>query len=253
MAREKFIQLHVDRPCEQAWSEMRPEGNGRFCDQCQKTVVDFQEMSDSEIARILALPNAPTCGRFRPSQLERPLPVYEPMRQLSWPRLAAGAALFVLAMPHSLLAQASGNSSAIPKDYTAQLKSVTDAPRKTPWVPVPESSNVKDAPIEDPCSYALSGRVIDVNSGEPFLGAEVRYTRLMQPVLTDSKGDFSMLLPLNELSDTILLRIALPYEGGDKELLLFKNDLPTTKITIALQRNPPRPIMGGIGARPSRR
>lgn len=50
---------------------MRPEGKGRFCAACCKTVVDFSMMSDREIIGYLSRAGQPVCGRFAPDQLER--------------------------------------------------------------------------------------------------------------------------------------------------------------------------------------
>ena len=74
----KRIQLGIDTPCQQRWQEMEPTEMGRFCDRCQKTVVDFSGLTDLQIANLLAQPTASTCGRFRLSQLNRPLHVSAP-------------------------------------------------------------------------------------------------------------------------------------------------------------------------------
>lgn len=50
---------------------MSPVDKGRFCQQCQKTVVDYSGMTDRQI--LAADKN--TCGRFMPSQLDRELAV----------------------------------------------------------------------------------------------------------------------------------------------------------------------------------
>ncbi len=68
------IQVRIDNPCSERWEQMTAEGQGRFCAACQKTVIDFTGMSDTEIARILSTgPNGGTCGRFLPNQLNRAL------------------------------------------------------------------------------------------------------------------------------------------------------------------------------------
>ncbi len=58
---------------------MTPATQGRHCEACAKTVVDFTNMSDAEVLALLRDPRQSTCGRFRGSQLDRsigaPLPV----------------------------------------------------------------------------------------------------------------------------------------------------------------------------------
>lgn len=49
---------------------MTPDKNGRFCDECKITVVDFTVMTDLEIQHYFKIPiSKTTCGRFNPQQL----------------------------------------------------------------------------------------------------------------------------------------------------------------------------------------
>lgn len=81
--KNKKIQIVLNEPCHENWSTMLPNDQGRFCDSCAKSVVDFSTYSDSEILKFLAVnKDQKTCGRFHYSQLERPLiqtPVYSGM------------------------------------------------------------------------------------------------------------------------------------------------------------------------------
>jgi len=91
------IQLRIQNPCSERWEQMTPEEQGRFCAACQKTVIDFSSMSDSEILRALPTGHgAGTCGRFLPGQLGRsllPEPALKPRRLGWWQYLLAGLLL----------------------------------------------------------------------------------------------------------------------------------------------------------------
>jgi hypothetical protein len=91
------IQVRIDYPCSERWEQMAPEEQGRFCTACQKTVIDFSGMSDSEILRTLSTGHgAGTCGRFLPGQLNRSLlpgPAHKPRRLGWWQYLLAGLLL----------------------------------------------------------------------------------------------------------------------------------------------------------------
>lgn len=51
---------------------MHPNGNGRFCDACTKTVIDFSLMSDEEVQSFLFTNNnQKICGHFSNTQLQR--------------------------------------------------------------------------------------------------------------------------------------------------------------------------------------
>lgn len=60
----------ISKPCTEDWGKMTPEQQGRHCQVCCKTVVDFSRKSDSEIVDFLKV-NAEkkVCGRFRSEQL----------------------------------------------------------------------------------------------------------------------------------------------------------------------------------------
>jgi hypothetical protein len=55
--------------CDRTWESMAPMGEHRFCDSCQKPVIDFTEWSREElIAFFRSAPN--TCGQFEPPQVD---------------------------------------------------------------------------------------------------------------------------------------------------------------------------------------
>ena len=65
-------QIHITIPksCLQNWHGMTSAENGRFCDSCQKSVIDFTTRSDRAILK--AVKNTEhLCGRFLPDQLDR--------------------------------------------------------------------------------------------------------------------------------------------------------------------------------------
>ena len=55
--------------CNEDWNKMTPNDNGRFCDTCKLTVVDFTKMSDDQIKNYL-LNNGQICGRFDCTQVD---------------------------------------------------------------------------------------------------------------------------------------------------------------------------------------
>jgi hypothetical protein len=70
----KISGLNVPKPCSQDWGGMTPDGQGRFCGSCNKTVVDFTKMENHEIVDYLKNQGGRTCGYFLPNQVlvERP-------------------------------------------------------------------------------------------------------------------------------------------------------------------------------------
>lgn len=79
----KKLQLHIAEPCHENWDNMSPIEKGRFCDACQKQVVDFSAMSDREIVQFFKKPpTGSVCGRFMNDQLERDMVIEK--KRLPW-------------------------------------------------------------------------------------------------------------------------------------------------------------------------
>ena len=68
------LTIQIPEPCHEDWNKMTPKENGSYCGSCEKTVVDFSKMNDSQIAQYVAEhPNEKMCGRFANTQLNRSL------------------------------------------------------------------------------------------------------------------------------------------------------------------------------------
>ena len=72
--KNRSIKLKIDQPCHENWDAMLPVEQGRFCNSCEKQVVDLSAMTDLEIIRYMdANKGKSICGNARTSQLERPI------------------------------------------------------------------------------------------------------------------------------------------------------------------------------------
>ena len=56
--------IHIENPCEVNWQEMTPGKDGRFCNSCNKIVVDFTNKSLNEIQTHLTSSSLQVCGRY---------------------------------------------------------------------------------------------------------------------------------------------------------------------------------------------
>ena len=97
------MQLSIPQPCEESWEEMEPGMDSRFCNRCSSHVMDFSNRSEKEIeAYFLLHQDNKICGRFRPEQIEAPLPeVHEYVIQVhhsSLPFLKRVAALILFVL-----------------------------------------------------------------------------------------------------------------------------------------------------------
>jgi TonB family protein len=65
------LPYHIPSPCSEDWNNMLPNEKGRFCNSCQKNVIDFTNKSNEEIGQYLKehIQNG-VCGRMRVSQFQ---------------------------------------------------------------------------------------------------------------------------------------------------------------------------------------
>lgn len=87
------MKIHIPQPCREDWNKMQPEEQGRYCQVCSKTVVDFTDWEPEAIKGYLAQRREEkVCGRFAAYQLNNPV---KP-EALNWPALIAVSGLSFL-------------------------------------------------------------------------------------------------------------------------------------------------------------
>jgi hypothetical protein len=94
------LKITIPEPCSENWNGMTPTQKGAFCASCKKEVIDFRAHSQMELARKLELSAKSgdghgLCGRFRPDQLDTPLPSLN-RSQWRWRAVAAGFTALLL-------------------------------------------------------------------------------------------------------------------------------------------------------------
>lgn len=62
------MKLHIAEPCHEDWNAMIPNDQGRHCDHCCKTVIDFTSWEADDILHYLRQ-HTHACGRLRKDQL----------------------------------------------------------------------------------------------------------------------------------------------------------------------------------------
>ncbi|MDB5252510.1 MAG: hypothetical protein JWP27_1679 [Flaviaesturariibacter sp.] len=124
----KKIQLRIDNPCHENWDGMTPAENGRYCQSCQKNVIDFTGMTDAQIIAFFQRPSTGLCGRFDPDQLNRPIAA--PARTVPWRPYLFGIAL--PAFLYSCNDAVQGKMMADPKTETTETVALDGIMTKSP-------------------------------------------------------------------------------------------------------------------------
>jgi hypothetical protein len=216
----KTIQLHIPTPCSENWNDMTRNEQGRFCQSCQKTVIDFSSKTDKEIFDFFAKTQKNVCGRLTTTQLERPIaPLYASASSTVSPWLLRAASMLLattwststtMAQPVKAMPSAQQAKATLPKNISSNLLSNGDL----------EIKGMVTEGIEE-----LIG-------AEVFLSEEVegKYTKIAKTAaMTDIDGRFSVIIPKKLLHTCLYLEVCYPgFE--DKRIPL--------EITFSPEKNP---------------
>lgn len=109
--------------CDQKWEDMPVTGCGRFCEQCQKPVIDFTGLPRTDVVSYLKR-HPGTCGQYDPEQVDPSLiPIEHVGRNIRNGFLASIAALAF----QSAQAQERSPASPTSTEQTVHEPSVNDA------------------------------------------------------------------------------------------------------------------------------
>lgn len=162
----QYLNLTIPSACHEAWDKMTVAEQGRFCNSCQKVVVDFTSMSDAEVIRYFENYKGNTCGRFTSDQLERDLTY--PKQQIPWLKY-----LLTISIPAFLLSLKGNAQSLKPSTKVEIIRDKSAA--------VPIDSNKKIG--------LISGLVLDENN-RPLEGASVWFKGTGVGKATERDGRF---------------------------------------------------------------
>lgn len=199
----------------------------RHCAACDKTLTDFSCMTDRQIGQILSQNGGNLCGRFRSSQLDRPLRLDGPRRRRGLGAIAASAGLL-------LVAPAFGQGVA-----PEPIEKVETTPGKQK-----ETASGK---------VIIKGTVTD-RSGEVLIGASILIKGTTTGTATDIDGRFSLALIPEEsvvlvFSYTGLATIEVTYSLAEIQDLAEKsaNLGPVFALEEAAAVMMEAMVCGGIG------
>ncbi len=123
------INLSKLRRCPELWDSMELAAGGRSCERCSKTIVDFSEKSDSEIAMGHLLSETPICGFYSKQQLGQ-----EMIAERSMVKTGLQASFF------SLISVASANNAIAQSEKPSRQTEQTDIGQKLDMTPERESA-----------------------------------------------------------------------------------------------------------------
>ena len=201
----KTIQFQIPEPCSENWNKMHTLPGGRFCDNCEKTVVDFSQMTDNELVRFFEKNDQQLCGRFRSDQLNKEIEL--PRVPTSFQKLKSIAAIAA-----GLLAWNPAPAQTIlPQENISMVKKTKAAKG--------EKCQLKKTNTTFPKNI-LRGIVKD-QSGETLVGVNILLEK-NKGTTTDIEGKFELEIP----SDWESFEVTFSYMGFETQVIEFdKKDI----------------------------
>ena len=217
------IILSIPKPCHEDWNKMNPDERSRFCNACQKSIIDFSQLTDDEIIEMLKKGNE-TCGRFDNSQLNRIVPVltylYQPKTIPWWKSLLIATAVFLFKSPVA----SALNQNPPSKEITIYPQSVKS-----------------EMLVSDSEKIVVKGNVQDAKTGEALIGASIAvYDSCCAKIgitATDIDGNFQISVP-----KIPGLTLECFYLGYDR----FVQNIKDANSNIQFGLTTPEMIMGAI-------
>lgn len=202
----KSYSLDIPTPCHEKWSDMHKRQNGRFCNSCQKTVIDFSQMSDREVAAIFNKADDNLCGKFRNDQLNRPVHFEQPKSlRRTW-------SAFGLLVPGLFL------SSNIQAQELNRKVEIEQQDKNT--------FNGASQKIELSKTVTIKGTVKDAETDEVLIGANVLVKGTSNGTVTSIDGSYSIDATVPESCKSIIL--VFNYTGFQSYEMEIKIESPQT-------------------------
>ncbi|MBC7861916.1 MAG: carboxypeptidase-like regulatory domain-containing protein [Bacteroidia bacterium] len=163
------MKLSIPSPCSENWNNMLPNETGRFCNSCQKSVVDFSKFSDEQLLEFFTKkePAENVCGKFRNDQLNRTVFISKPAPNLYNRWLA-------LAMGFFTMIKVSDAQTEIKRDESGLVM----------------QNKKSQQNIRSTRSSGISGIVIDEETKEPIPYAVIFIDGTENGTMTDFEGKF---------------------------------------------------------------
>ncbi len=183
------MKIQIPEPCNENWNEMNPQEKGRFCGSCQKVVIDFTTMSDSEIVNHFKNYKGNTCGRFYETQLNTNLVSLKPQKYFFWSKLIAASFTLFFFSQQSYSQNANLKTEVIESNQSDK-----------------NEDNLNETSTND--YFKIKGKIID-SSKNSISDALVSINGTSHSILTDTNGNFEFSIAKTEIQnqDSTVLQV----------------------------------------------
>lgn len=192
----KIKNLKIDQKCNENWQNMEPNKEGKFCELCSKSVVDFTVLTKKEILQKLQVSNGSICARVRRSQLRTPLFEVDKSNhyRLPYSRVAAGIML----------------AASIASIQSCEVNPIQIGSE----ISLVESSEISNSKLQnengkDDSSISFTGKILSEKNA-PINNAKVSYVTIngFYTDFTDESGKFTIEIPKKLISAENVVQIS---------------------------------------------
>ena len=199
-------QIKIPRPCNERWDKMSPTDKGAFCSNCKKEVLDFTNMPNYQLAKLLD-ENQSMCGKFKPEQLNFDIRSLKQNRQWNIRFFLGFSTILSLSIP-----------------TYSQNKTVNEVKIAQQWNKINEEVDFEN--VSD--SIQIRGQIFDINGGLP--GAIVILKGHPYGTETDFEGNFLVKIPKDELKKKPVL--VLSFIGFETQEISINDETKFLKVKM---------------------
>jgi len=194
---------------------MTDNDSGKFCPVCKTNVLDFTDLNDNEILEILKQTEGSVCGRFRQSQLNRPLVLNNKEGRANSPRFSKMLmAVALLYSSTNVLAQENNNMDPTNQKSEVVVDSLTVQKAE-------QKINIKN--------NVLQGTIFYEQDEDPLVGASVMIKNTNIGVMSDIDGNYKLTIPESLMSKDEV-SIVFSFIGCESQTLIYKTtNIPKLK------------------------
>jgi len=217
------IKINIENPCHENWHNMLSAEKGKFCQSCQKTVVDFTRMTNKAIIDHLTNNTGKVCGRIDSYRLNTVLHAETPLKSNFFNKYIAGF-LMALGFYNPTIAQQPVNNNTTTqetgKKSTTRISSTNDGP------------------------FYVEGNILNNATGNPMPFAQVKIAGTNISVNSDKNGFYRIRVPQVQRNANLCLEV---YLKGYETVLLENLDIKQKQLTINVQlQASPEILMGEV-------
>ncbi|MEM7367094.1 MAG: carboxypeptidase-like regulatory domain-containing protein [Bacteroidota bacterium] len=225
------MKLNIPKPCSENWQDMTPEEKGRFCQLCQKVVIDFTEKSDKDIVAFFQQNQQSVCGRVLPMQLKS---YPEPQKdKKGFPILRAAAT-------GMLFAASLGIASAQPTDSQQNRERI-----QISQFHLSQPQNQQTDRTSKQKDVLIQGKVFSSETKKPLFGVQIQVKGTSFQALSNGLGEYQLTIPASVGTEVTLVFSYLDTHPSEVDIST-EAGLSVTVVPQYIDPEIPIPIVGEI-------